>query len=82
MQLGFSFPFHLKASCTNQQLILLVQHKYKRERAQSIVASKSCYYKTPMRKLTCNYNLHVLIKFPPFKLQGTSKHVYIKTKIL
>ena len=31
MQLGFSFPFHFEVSCTNQLLILLIQHKYKRE---------------------------------------------------
>ena len=29
MQLSFSFPFHFEASCTNQLLILLIQHKHK-----------------------------------------------------
>ena len=38
--------------------------------------------KAPMRKLTNNYNSHVLIKLPPFKLQGTSKQVYIEEGIL
>ena len=82
MQLGFSFPFHFKVSCTNQLLTLLVQHKYKQERTWSIVASKSHHYKAPMRKLARNYNSRVLIKLPPFKLQGTSEHIYIKVEIL
>ena len=72
------FPFHFKASCTNQLLILLVQYKYKRLRTRSIVASKSRHYKTPMCKLACNYNSRVLIKLSLYKLQGTSQDVYIE----
>ena len=37
---------------------------------------------TVMQKLARNYNSRVLIKHPPFKPQGTSKHVYIKAEIL
>lgn len=29
-----------------------------------------------------NYNSHVVIKFPSFKLQGTSEHIYIEAEIL
>ena len=53
-----------------------------RTRSQSIVASKCHNYKAPMRKLAHNYNSRVLIKLPPFKLQGTSGHFYIEAEIL
>ena len=38
--------------------------------------------KAPMRELARKCNSRVLIKLLPFKLQGTSKHVYIEVEIL
>ena len=38
---------------------------------------------SPLKSVvTRNYNSFVLIKLPPFKLQGTTEHVYIEVEIL